>query len=82
MTIKRVNFTKTVRILLRGSETMIILTLNFHIDKKSVDLPENGVVHLLEIFEVTFHLVQISVNVDHLVPHVHLREGCFGQDCP
>ena len=59
------------------SSKFSICYLDFHINKKSVDLSEDGVIHLLQIFQVTPDLVQATVNFHHLVTHVHLVRECL-----
>ena len=46
---------------------------NLDIDEEPVDFPEDRVVHLFQIFQVPFHLIQVPVNVHHFVTHVHLH---------
>ena len=48
---------------------------NFNIHKKSVDLSEDCVIHLLQILEISLDLTQIPINCLHLVPHVVLNRN-------
>ena len=54
-----------------------------HIDKESVDLSKNCVVHFFKIIQISLDLVQISINRSHFPSHIvlNIENGKNYLDC-